>query len=351
MTRLKRFIAALLCLLLAAGCAADALASGGWQADPYRPYTGDPYYGGDVEYYGRGPNPAPAPGETNPDFPFVDVEVYTKNGADYIDQDFFGEAGKDLVPGDYRVIHVQLVNKSDKAAVIYMKAAARLVNGYREGQGWVDEKDRIDNTGTGDSLRMEPFFPGKTAYDPFLAATYLTMSYDGVIFYRGSLDGVPDPGTDEAPYIVTWHELGEIPAGEERRIEVTLSVDPDIGNDYANRLGTVDWIFMAQEVCEGKPTPTPTTAPTSTPMPSEPPISPTPTPPVSPEPSVTPAPSPTPKPGDVVVVVPPKPPKTGDDQNLWMWIVFAVVALLLMAALCIYENRRHKKQKKNDPHI
>jgi len=338
--KLKRILAALLLLLLMSGLAADALAS--WQPpDTYEGY-GD---GQSAQLNGMRDTNTPAKGAG---FPFLDVEVYTSStDSSKTIQDFFGEAGKGLVPGDHRDINVRLKNNYSKTVKFYMKAAARTTEGYPDGQGQTvnDFRDDVDPAASGDIELIHPFFPNKTPYDPLLEATKLTMSCQGAKFFDGDLRGTPVDGQD-GPYIESWFYLGTVAPNDELLIQVTLDIDYEYANNaYANRMAAVDWVFYAQELYN-PPGPTPT--PTPTPTPEE-----VVTPTLPPQEVVTPTPPPEEPPPtppgeeEIVVVVPPqKPPKTGDDQVLLIWIILLSAAAIGVVILLVKNNRDDKKGKK-----
>ena len=47
--------------------------------------------------------------------------------------------------------------------------------------------------------------------------------------------------------------LGELKPGESLSLNVNLSVPIEMGNEYANRVGEVDWVFTVEEVPEPLP--------------------------------------------------------------------------------------------------
>ena len=47
--------------------------------------------------------------------------------------------------------------------------------------------------------------------------------------------------------------LGELASGESLTIDASLAVPADLGNEYANRVGEVDWVFTVEEIDEPLP--------------------------------------------------------------------------------------------------
>jgi len=366
--QLKSLLAAILCLLLLEAGTINSLAAS----------TPTPYDGGEVGYFGLDGVPGANPDE-DPYWRFVDVEVHGGRI-----QDFFGTEGKNLLPGDVRTVTIRLVNHSRKTATFYLKTAARTEEGYAEGQGG-PEFDKSFDDGEGKSTNLEPYFPGKSAYDPALEVVKLVMKFGGDEFYRGTMGGTPDTPGEVGPYSTTWYMLGVLASGSERVIEVTISVPLGSGNEYQSKLAAMDWIFAAyeeDEAGEATPTPTPTPSPTTPPSPpqspdvSAPPVSETPPeditespPPLVPpsEEPITPSgpplvppsdqptgqptgqPSATPSDGpgeDIVIVIPPTGdlPKTGGLMNFASPIGIAI--LLILFFLVMIRRRERKEEKK-----
>ena len=88
----------------------------------------------------------------------------------------------------------------------------------------------------------------------------------------------------------------------------------ELGNEYASRVGEVDWIFTVEALDDPKPTPTPT--------PEEDPEE-------EPQPESTPAP-------EVVM------PSTGDNANLGLYIGLMLASIVI---LLVIKNRLSKHNK------
>ena len=85
--------------------------------------------------------------------------------------------------------------------------------------------------------------------------------------------------------------LGTFKNGASTTLTVELHVPLELGNEYAERVGEVDWVFTAEEVND--PT---TTA-----------------------------------------------PKTGDGSNIWIYIAIMAVCVVLLVAVILFTRKRRKK--------
>ncbi|MGI6161625.1 MAG: hypothetical protein ACOYJD_06305 [Christensenellales bacterium] len=128
----------------------------------------------------------------------------------------------------------------------------------------------------------------------------------------------PANGTDR------YFELGEIEPGAEETLVATIKIPVELGNEFQNAIGKVQWIFMVQEEeLIDLPTPTPPYGE----------VTPTPTPPTDPPSSVTPTPT----------VSPGSTPKTGDDTQIWLWV--AVMAALVPVLILLIVKGRKRPSK------
>jgi len=128
------------------------------------------------------------------------------------------------------------------------------------------------------------------------------------------------PVNGEPSDLISGYSLGVLPKGQQYEFIVELEVPAEMGNEYANRLGEVDWVFTysADNYPEDEPTTSkPTTAPTTNPTePTTGPVEPTePTEDIE-DPDVP------------LTPVDPSSPDTGDHSNMLPYIVMFIIGLM-----------------------
>ena len=164
-------------------------------------------------------------------------------GSDYSPTDLFTNF-KGVMPGDSLVEHITVTNaKSTGMKIkIYMRAL-----GAQEGT------------------------------DEFLKQMTLTVqkNADAVLFEAPS---------NETAQLTDWVLLGTLSAGGEATLDVTLNVPIEMGNEFANQIGYLDWQFKIEEI--------------------------------------------------------PDPPKTGDDANLMLYGAVALVSLVALTAILVVYKRK-----------
>ena len=102
-----------------------------------------------------------------------------------------------------------------------------------------------------------------------------------------------DAPADQTDGLTEWVLLGTLYSGGEVDLEVTLDVPIELGNEFQNAIGYLDWQFMVEEF------------------------------PIEPD--------------------DPEPPKTGDDFNVIMFAALAAVSALAVVILLILGRRRKKE--------
>ena len=171
-----------------------------------------------------------------------DVDVTPGSG--YHATDLFTNF-KNVMPGDTIQDTVTITNSVRKSSYIkvYLKAVPhdeeknppQYSEKYEETDGKDQKKDLPDG------LRDETV----ASMEDFLAQLTLTVREkdgNGKVIYTGHPN---DPGTlDKKVY------LGKLNRNKSMKLHLTLGVPIEMGNDYALRVGEVDWVFSA-EIIEG----------------------------------------------------------------------------------------------------
>ena len=113
--------------------------------------------------------------------------------------------------------------------------------------------------------------------DEFLSQMTLTVKQNG----EAKLFEAP---ADQTAQLTEWTLLGTLSAGGEAILDVELNVPIEMGNDFANEIGYLDWQFKIEEI--------------------------------------------------------PETPKTGDTSNLLLYGGIAVVSLVLIAVILVLSKRK-----------
>lgn len=156
-------------------------------------------------------------------------------GSEYTATDLFDNF-KDVMPGDKLTETIQVKNEATDCDYIklYMRAVVHDENGnpltYSEDYEETDGKDQEPVTAERDETvaTMQDFL------------SQLTMR-----IYNGD-QLIYDASPDEAGALVNNVLLGTLSTGESLTLKVQLDVPIELGNEYANRVGEVDWVFLAE---------------------------------------------------------------------------------------------------------
>lgn len=139
---------------------------------------------------------------------YQDNNFIFKPGSDYSGTDLF-ENFKDVMPGDTLTETIEVKNDSGRSdyVTVYLKAQIH---------------DKAD-----------------AAMLDFLSRLHLKVYDSGNLIFDGAANET-DGLTDNV-------RLGTFHKGEGTTLQVELTVPIELGNEYANRIGKVDWVFLAEE--------------------------------------------------------------------------------------------------------
>ena len=185
-------------------------------------------------------------------------------GSSYTDTDLF-DGFKNVMPGDTLTQTVEVRNRflGTGSVRIYLRAVAH------------DEQTNPLSSAVAAS--------GETVatMSDFLSQLYMEVWQGDKCIYTGS--------PDELDGLKNNVLLGTIPRFKSTTLTVKLQVPAELGNEYANRVGEVDWVFTAEEL--------------------------------DPQGS----------------------PKTGDTSNLTLWICVMVVCLVAIAVVAFLVLKKKKQ--------
>lgn len=148
-------------------------------------------------------------------------------GSEYTATDLFGNF-KDVMPGDSLTESIELKNTATDCD--YIKVYMRAVVHDENGNPLTYDKDYAASQGKQDETvaTMQDFL------------SQLTMR-----IYNGD-ELIYEASPDEAGALADNVLLGTLLNGESLDLTVELDVPIEMGNEYANRVGEVDWVFLAE---------------------------------------------------------------------------------------------------------
>lgn len=156
-------------------------------------------------------------------------------GSEYTATDLFDNF-KDVMPGDKLTETIQVKNEASDCDYIklYMRAVVHDENGnpltYSEVFENTDGKDQANVAGQRDET--------VATMQDFLSQLTMRIYNGDELIYNAS--------PDEAGALVNNVLLGTLSKGESLNLRVELDVPIELGNEYANRVGEVDWVFLAE---------------------------------------------------------------------------------------------------------
>ena len=158
----------------------------------------------------------------------------------------------------------------------------------------------------------------------FLHQLTLTVTAGEETIYEGHPDELAKGFEDGEGY-----SFGKIRAGNTVKLDVTLSVPKEMGNEYANRVGEVDWKFVwsGHNYPDPTPDPKPVLPDPVEPQPEEPPVI------IIPEPEIPLAP-----PDEPI----PEAPKTGDESQTLLWAGVLGLGVAGMAFVLLTGKKKEK---------
>lgn len=143
-------------------------------------------------------------------------------GSEWTDTDLFGNF-KGVMPGDVVTQDIDIRNqyKGIDRVRIYLRAELHDENGNPLSESVAEHEDVV------------------SMYD-FLSQLSMTVKQGDKVIYEATadqLDGLKENVS-----------LGVYKYGYKSTITVELKVPADLGNEYANRAGEIDWVFTAEEI-------------------------------------------------------------------------------------------------------
>ena len=161
-------------------------------------------------------------------------------GSEYTETDLFDNF-KGVMPGD--TIEQKIIVKNDTKDCDYVKI-------FMRGEAHGDDNALSESVAAEETM---------VSMKDFLKQLDMTVLKDGKVIFEGS--GSELEGFEESVL------LGEFRRGDEVELTVRLSAPIELGNEYANRIGEIDWIFTAEQHNDPvPPTPTPETGDSANPM-------------------------------------------------------------------------------------
>lgn len=152
------------------------------------------------------------------------------SGSDYSETDLFDNF-KGVMPGDTLTQKVTVKNDyrgSDKVK-IYMRAET-----HEEDDSWLSDS-------------TEAAIANAVSMADFLHQLSMTVKNGDEVIY--------DANVDELDGLEKNVLLGTFYPGQQIELTVELNVPIELGNEYANRIGEVDWVFVAEEINDPDPEP------------------------------------------------------------------------------------------------
>lgn len=143
------------------------------------------------------------------------------DGSEFTETDLFGGL-KNVMPGDTLRQTVEVKNGHSGEVNIYLRAVVHDEEGNPLTFASSEERETV------------------ASMQDFLSQMTMIIIWDGAVIYEAS--------PDEAGALAQNVLLGEFSPNESKDLVVELEVPIEMGNDYMNRVGEVDWVFVVEEL-------------------------------------------------------------------------------------------------------
>ena len=162
-------------------------------------------------------------------------------GSDYTDTDLFNNF-KDVMPGDVLTETITFTNSATDSDFVnlYMKAVA-----HDEESNPLTYNEETENAEGKDEQNVEGERDETVAtMSDFLSQLTMKVYNGDELIYEGTPDSTGS--------LTDFKLLGTFRSGESTTLTVELSVPAELGNEYANRVGEVDWVFHVEAYSESQ---------------------------------------------------------------------------------------------------
>lgn len=168
-----------------------------------------------------------------------DKLIVFEPGSDYTNSDLFDQF-KSVMPGDTLSEEVTIQNKCNDCD--YIKVYVRAILHDEKGNPISEEvlRDLQNDERRGSATELEYM------YD-FLSQLSMTVKNGNKVICSTSLNKLK--GLTENVF------LGELRKGDSIKLDVELTVPVEMGNEYSNRVGEVDWAFVVEGFDDPTPSP------------------------------------------------------------------------------------------------
>ena len=173
--------------------------------------------------------------------------VIETTGSGYTDTDLFDNF-KNVMPGDERTEAITI--KNNVTGYDYVKLYIRAVPHDEQGNPLTysetyeneDGKDQANAAGERDeTVATMADFLSKLSMDVYLVNA------------DGTKETIFSASPDKSAQLTDNVLLGTFAKGQSAKLEAVLTVPAELGNEYANRVGEVDWLFTVEGFNNEKP--------------------------------------------------------------------------------------------------